>query len=93
MPKSTELKSVGAKTGLVDAGVPVRESASEKDSALFEGVSPFEHPFSVGERLVKHGETEWASSPALGHGVKLICSSSKPIWALLGVKCCAGRGR
>ena len=48
MPKSTELKSVGAKTGLVDAGVPVRESASEKDSDLFEGVSPFEHPFSVG---------------------------------------------
>ena len=48
LPKSTELVSVGAKTGLADAGVLVRESASEKVSDLLEGISPFEHPFSMG---------------------------------------------
>ena len=84
LPKSTELVSVGAKTGLADAGVLVRESSSEKVSDLLEGISPFEHPFSWGERLVKQRETEWASFLPPGHGVKLICSSSKPIWGCWG---------
>lgn len=55
LPKSTELVSVGAKTGLVDAGVPVKESASEKDNDLLEGVSPFEHPFIMGREACQTG--------------------------------------
>lgn len=55
MPKSTELVSGGAKTGLGDAEVPVGQSATEKDSEILEGVSPFERPSSVGRQAYGTG--------------------------------------
>lgn len=55
MPKSTELVSGGAKTGLGDAEVPVGQSATEKDSELLEGVSPFERPSSMGRQAYRTG--------------------------------------
>ena len=55
MPKSSELVSGGAKTGLGDAEVPGGQLASEKDSELLEGVSPFERPSSMGRQAYRTG--------------------------------------
>ena len=84
LPKSTELVSVGAKTGLADAGCQWGSQQVRKSVISLKEYLPLSTHSAWGERLVKQRETEWASFLAPGHGVKLICSSSKPIWGCWG---------
>lgn len=44
-----------------------------------EGVSPFEHPFIMGREACQTGGDRGPVPPIPGHGVMLICSSSKPM--------------
>lgn len=70
LPKSTELVLEPRQVWLTQ--VPVKESASEKTMTPWRSIS-LEHPFIMGERLVKQGETEGPvpHTQAMGHALSV----------------------